>query len=224
MSDTHVFADKEDAAERYLLGQMSETDQDAYEEHFFQCVECADEVKATARFIDGCKAVLTGGSAANEFAQRKERRPLLPRSVMVLTGALAATLALVVYQNVVTIPTLTRATAPQALESVSLAASNARGTASRAIVVHRGRPYLIYVDIPPGQFDAYDVTFVANDGRSVKIPPVSSLLARDAVPVMVTEGLLPPGNYTVVVSGRPRVAGEPSVEVARIPFTLQFAD
>ena len=44
MTDAHVFADKEDAAERYLLGQMSESDRDAYEQHFFQCVKCADEV------------------------------------------------------------------------------------------------------------------------------------------------------------------------------------
>jgi len=224
MTDAHVFADKEDAAERYLLGQMSESDRDAYEQHFFQCVECADEVKATARFIDDCKSVLTGRPDVAGFSPQAARRAWFPRSTAaVLMGALAATLALVVYQNVVTIPSLTSATAPQALASVSLAGSNSRGTAS-TIVVPRHQPYLIYVDIPPGQHDTYDCTFVAKDGRAVKTLTVSAQLTRDAVPLLMSAGGLPPGEYTLVVSGRPRVAGESSVEVARFSFTLRYAE
>jgi len=224
MSDAHVFADKEDAAERYLLGQMSESDRDTYEQHFFQCVECAEEVKATARFIDSCKSVLTDPSVGAGLSSSRPARRIwfAPSTAAILAGALAATLALVVYQNVVTIPRLTNATAPRALASVSLAASNSRGT-GLTIAVPRQQPYLIYVDIPPGSYDTYDLTFVAKDGRSVKTETISAALTHEAVPIMMSAGRLSPGDYTLVVSGRPRGAGE-SVEVARFSFTLRFAD
>jgi len=225
MSDAHVFADREDAAERYLLGQMSESDRDAYEQHFFQCVQCAEEVKATARFIDSCRSVLTDPAVGAGLSSPRPARRLwfAPSTAAILTGALAATLALVVYQNVVTIPKLRNATAPQALKSVSLAASNSRGT-GLTITVPREQPYLMYVDIPPGPYDGYDLTFVANDGRSIKTATIPAALTHEAVPLMMSAGRLTPGEYTLVVSGRPRVAGEASVDVARFSFTLRFAD
>src|SRR5206468_3203687 len=79
MSDAHMFADQEDAAERYLLGQMSDADRDAFEEHFFQCVECAQEVKATAQFLDSCRDAIADQAIADRFAPRLDRRPAMPR-------------------------------------------------------------------------------------------------------------------------------------------------
>jgi hypothetical protein len=225
MSDAHVFADKEDAAERYLLGQMAESDRDVYEQHFFQCVECAQEVKATAQFIDSCRSALTGRTIAGGFASRPARRTGFPRTTAaVLTGALAATLTIMVYQNVVTIPRLTRAMAPRALTSVSLAASNSRGTAPGTIAVPRQQPFLIFVDIPPGASDRYDCTIVTKDGHPVVAVTISAAQTQDAVPLLIPAGRLSPGDYTLVVTGRPRGAGGSSVEVAHFPFTLRFAD
>jgi anti-sigma factor RsiW len=33
------------AAERYVAGQLAAPDRDAFEEHFFSCPECAEEVR-----------------------------------------------------------------------------------------------------------------------------------------------------------------------------------
>jgi anti-sigma factor RsiW len=224
MSDAHAFADKDDAAERYLLGQMTEADRDAYEQHFFQCVECADEVKATARFLDSCRIVLADREGAARAVPRPAQRIWFPRRTSaVLTGALAATLAIMVYQNAVTIPRLTRAMAPRALTAVSLASSS-RGAGAPTIAAPRQQPFLIFVDIPPAGSDTYDCTIVAKDGDTVIPVSIAAAQTQDAVPLLIPSGLLAPGDYTLVVKGRRAGAGESATEVARFPFTLRFVD
>ena len=46
MSDTmnHEEAMKAQTTERYLLGDLPENERDAFEEHYFECAICADEV------------------------------------------------------------------------------------------------------------------------------------------------------------------------------------
>jgi hypothetical protein len=56
------------AAERYALGQMSESERDLYEDHFFDCLECAEEVRVAGIFFENAKVVLTedeGAAAAS---------------------------------------------------------------------------------------------------------------------------------------------------------------
>src|SRR4030095_16187946 len=55
MTDDHTFPDREHAAERYLLGEMSDADRERYEEHFFSCAECAEDVRTTAAFLDDAR-------------------------------------------------------------------------------------------------------------------------------------------------------------------------
>ena len=43
---THADALRTLAAERYLLDEMPEIEKFAFEEHFFDCAECADDLRA----------------------------------------------------------------------------------------------------------------------------------------------------------------------------------
>ena len=45
------------AAEKYVLGELSPPLRDEFEEHFFECQECALDVKAAAGFVDNARAV-----------------------------------------------------------------------------------------------------------------------------------------------------------------------
>ena len=45
-------------AERYLLGELSPDEIASFEEHFFDCALCADEVRASAHLEANLKAVL----------------------------------------------------------------------------------------------------------------------------------------------------------------------
>jgi len=45
------------AAEKYVLGELPPSQRDEFEEHFFECQECALDVKAVAEFVDNARAV-----------------------------------------------------------------------------------------------------------------------------------------------------------------------
>ncbi len=55
---THAEAFGTFAAERYLLGEMREDERAAFEEHYFDCLDCADAVCKGALFIANLRAVL----------------------------------------------------------------------------------------------------------------------------------------------------------------------
>jgi len=54
----HNEALRQQAAEKYVLGELPPTLRDEYEEHYFECQECALDVKATTEFVDNVRAVL----------------------------------------------------------------------------------------------------------------------------------------------------------------------
>jgi hypothetical protein len=56
MDHEHALALK--AVERYALGELSPAEQDAFEEHFFTCSECAERVRETGMFVENARAVL----------------------------------------------------------------------------------------------------------------------------------------------------------------------
>jgi hypothetical protein len=105
---THTQAVDTLAAERYLLDEMSELERQAFEEHYFSCRECADDVRSGGAMRAGVKAGLLNDEPAVRPAPRDEnvRRPDFtagrksaarwPRFEVVLPWAVAATLALVV--------------------------------------------------------------------------------------------------------------------------------
>jgi hypothetical protein len=54
----HRAATETFAADRYLLGEMSADEREAFEEHFFDCAQCAEEVRAGALLEDGVRGGL----------------------------------------------------------------------------------------------------------------------------------------------------------------------
>jgi len=94
------------AAERYLLDELTEAERDTFEEHYFTCPECAEEVRAGEAMRREMQDV---------FRVTRERAPLPFRpparrwfhSTGVLPWAVAAVLVLAVgYQSAVVIPSL----------------------------------------------------------------------------------------------------------------------
>ena len=44
--------------DRYLLGEMAEPERDAFEEHYFSCPVCAEELVTAAKFVDNARRPL----------------------------------------------------------------------------------------------------------------------------------------------------------------------
>src|SRR5271169_5754341 len=94
------------AVEKYVLGELSRVQREEYEEHYFDCTECAVDIQALATFADTTREVLRQEKAADftkELVPARGRwlRWLQP---MVAVLAFAALLMIIGYQNTVTLP------------------------------------------------------------------------------------------------------------------------
>jgi len=199
----HQQAIKMQAAERYLLQELSEEERESFEDHYFTCTECADEVKAAYIFADNAKAVMADWPAPAPRAERQSfnfwewLRPVLVPAMAVLL------LGVTVYQSVLVIPRLERqletATAPRALPSVVARAAT------------RGEPAVVQLS-PNDQF----VQVILDINTTQPVSSYSSQVydesgnLRFTIPSVVPSGggslnlLLPaselkPGRYTIKV-------------------------
>src|SRR4029077_7052620 len=68
----HNEAIKEMAAERYLLNELSPELRDAFEEHAFDCPECALDLRAGATFIGAAKVELPKIAETSVATPKKE--------------------------------------------------------------------------------------------------------------------------------------------------------
>src|SRR5437660_7908584 len=90
----HAEAVKLGAVERYLTDELAEPDRERFEEHFFGCVECAEDVKLTATFLDNLRATLKDPYPvpAAVVAHQAASGSLLLRPWTMRTGLAAAVL------------------------------------------------------------------------------------------------------------------------------------
>jgi len=113
------------ATERYLLDEMSADERQTFEDHFFACEVCADDVRTAAAMVQGAKEGLAGVATTGRVVPMvlkpsAVRKAPWYRSVA-LPWAAAATLALATgYQSFWVVPQLRRETAPVALVPVTL--------------------------------------------------------------------------------------------------------
>jgi hypothetical protein len=93
----HFQAVSSHATERYLLNEMAELERHAFERHYFDCAECAEDLRQASLMREGVRAGLAGGAAA---ARGRSWRPSV-----VLPWAAAATLVVALgYQSLGTRP------------------------------------------------------------------------------------------------------------------------
>src|SRR5262249_25449386 len=110
----HSEAVRLQAAEKYVLGELQGVVRDEYEEHYFGCVDCAADVKATAAFAAMSRAAFREEAVAVPVGHRSRQDAPAPswferfRWALVGVPALASLvlIAIVGYQSTVTIPKL----------------------------------------------------------------------------------------------------------------------
>jgi hypothetical protein len=215
------------AAEKYLLGELSPELREEYEEHYFECEECASDLKAAAAFTDGARELFR-----KERSQRKGGvqfagwlgwlRPAIA------APALAALLLIVFYQSFVAIPKLQRqavaSMASQSADFVSLIGANSRGEGAKVFQVHGDRPAILEVDIPAsGAFAGYVCRIQDAAGSAIYHNRVSAADAKSTVHLVLPRGGLKPGQYSLAVLGEgasPSIAGSRN-EIERLTFSVE---
>jgi hypothetical protein len=215
----HDLAVKSQACEKYLLGQLSPELRDAYEEHYFSCVECATQLRMAAELI---------GASQQIFAKTPE--VAAPAPAMLESGGwsrwlrptfaipvMAGLLLIVGYQNLVLIPRLQQSQSPRVLPMYSLISANTRGETLPVFAAQPNQPFGLYIDIPVDpEISNYNVSVQDPSAKTILSSSLNYSQAQKTQ-VLVINPEKKSGKYTLVIIGQPK-----PTELARIHFTVDF--
>jgi anti-sigma factor RsiW len=232
----HAEATRIEATERYLLGTLDESEREAFEEHYFDCARCAEDVRSAAAIMAAAGALpaqpaqVRGrerrGAAARHAARAQARGRLRhARTYAAALGGLAAGLCIAAYQGFVVIPRLEdRAHSAESIQTVPSAfLTLSRSEAPVIAVAAEDRQLALTLsrswDRP---FAAYRVALVDAAGRTVlaQTLPARSATAADSgeLDLLLPLRALPAGPYVLVVEGQ---GGGAAAPVARYAFELE---
>jgi hypothetical protein len=215
------------ATERYLLDELTPDLRDQFEEHFFECSECAHDVRSAALFVEQTKHVLSennGPVSVPLHIPAPSPAPSMWTSWFrpaFAVPAFAVLLAVILYQNFVTYPQLQAAVdQPQVLPWSSINTST-RGGNTSAAHARRGKSFLLFVNIPPDpRYSRYVADLYDSAGKKEWSLTIPGQLAEDASAVQVPTEKLESGNYSLVLSGIDDTGR--TMEISRKPFELQL--
>lgn len=204
---THQDALQEMVVERYLLGELSGVPLEGFEEHLFECPECAADVKAGLVFLDAARMELRAPArVAKPEAKSVRSWASCFGSPWVLGPALAACLLILGVETFVVQPRMkqeiARVETPAVLNPLVLANAGARSDSVPEVAAPEHGSFVISLDVPTtGGFSSYRGSLYAPDGSLVWQATISPEQARDAVLLSVPTGKVKDGINTFVVQG-----------------------
>lgn len=231
----HIEAVRLHAAEKYILGELPKAQHDEYEEHYFDCSACAEEIKATVAFMESSRQV-----AREEALQVVDDKRLVPASPAkggwfgwMLRPAFAipvfaALVLLIGYQNGVTIPSLKQASSRPAVAEVaqhfSLPALSRRGgeSQSKTIQVNPKKYFNLEVDMPTGTPSDYVCQIRDAAGNVRHTIHVSAEDSKDTVEIKIPAGSLQPGKYELLAFKGDAASTTADDKTPRQSFTIEF--
>lgn len=238
----HTEAVRLQAVEKYLLNEFTPPQREEYEEHYFDCFECAEDLKATASFMEGVRQMIREGALEQQMARQEAptRTPSLAnrgwfawlRPAFAIP-VFAALLLFIGYQNGVTIPRLKTSSSSPSPEIVSsslhLAGSVRGGTeggeAPPRVEVRPGQGFLLDFDFTPSRSSTvYRWQLLDPAGRALKEGTLGSDMTNQAVHLPVISGVQRPGKYNLVFYAAADNAAQTKSgnEVQRFTFTVEF--
>lgn len=220
----HIEAVKSHAAEKYFLGELAGAEREAFEEHFFDCQDCAADVKTTAILVDNVRESLR---TSTKKAPSREARTVGFLSwwrPAYSFAAIALLLVTVGYQNLAQIPQLRHQalTNAEALPSFSLVTAGSRGAAGAPeLAVPAHKPFGLYVDVASDpSFSRYSADILTSSGALKISVPITSEQTRDTVQLLIPGSLLSDGQYDLVIRGY-KADSQGGQEITRHPFVLR---
>jgi hypothetical protein len=231
----HAHATGTGAAERYVLGEMTEDERARYEEHYFDCPECADEVKAAVVFRENAEALWrdapeSAGAGASsrrspEAAESKPRR-FWQLFWPIPQGALVAASLLLCVAGYEALALRGRARGREGVATIESAPwyflSVAHGTPP--IVTVRPGQSRVGLTFSPGSersYPYYRCEVQDARGRTVLSGVVVGPAQGQELQILIPTTSLEPGSYALVVAPVEAPGGPPSQPPVRYPFELQ---
>jgi hypothetical protein len=215
----HVEATHIQAPSRYLRDELSPSEARAFEEHFFSCPECADELRLEDAFAENARAVFLDESreqcrrAQPGPAPRAQLRPepgshwweRFRFSFPATLAAAVCLLAVVAVQNLTTIPHLKTEVAQLSSGEAPFAfpLTRARGDAGESVTVPpRSAFFMPYFLLPGGAaFARYTCDVQTRDGVNKKHVTVDAPPPGQPLGLLLLRSEFPSGIYSIKVRG-----------------------
>jgi len=207
------------AAERYVLGELHDTEREEFEEHFFACHECAQDVRDLAALTAGAKDVLAPSPKSEPPKQRAAAA--VPESRwfwfrwspnFAWAGALAV-MTIVAGTSTYQAARLRGLDRPEVVESILLRPET-RGVAAPISVKRVGAFILLEADLPGATGELqWDLRLTGSgkiiDSQSAPAPPHGA-----SFKLLLPASMLTSAEYTLTV----RQAAAPSAEPRSFKF------
>jgi hypothetical protein len=224
------------AAVKYVLGELSPAQREEYEEHYFDCAECAVDIKVLATFADTTREVLRRERETQRAAELAPARGgwLSWLQPLVAVPAIAALLLIIAYQNTVTIPKVRNGSSRSATEiySQSFLLQPTDTRRGNEAIVHEAplevRPtegFLLQLDFTPSSsFPAYLCQLRDSSGRVLQQFAVPAEKAKQELHLPVPAGLISrSGQYSLDFFGADPSSGK-AINGSRVQyFTFNVA-
>ncbi|HEX8986159.1 MAG TPA: zf-HC2 domain-containing protein [Bryobacteraceae bacterium] len=207
----HTSAIDAQAAERYLLGDLSAREAEEFERHYFECPECALDVATGEIFAANARALFAQQARRTVGGRWRARSPkrlwksfeqgwtqtamALPTAAAVLFGAI------ILYQGTVVIPGVRRSVeVARALPAFELMGSS-RGERSRVAVAAGTPSFALSADIPPDVHFAQYRCVLTLHRRSVFSLTTPAPAEGRPITILVPARKLRPGAYQLGIAG-----------------------
>ncbi len=213
----HDEAVQEMATERYLLDELSPELREAFEEHMFDCQECAFDVRAGNVFLTEAKVQLPAVVAAAAKESPRPEPSLDSRQAKkqwwsfitvpaFAVPAFAMLLGVIAFQNVSTIPSLrSAATEPRMLPWSSLHMGT-RGAEPTVVQADRKQGAVILIDLPQQPvYTSYAVDLYDPQGKRIWTQTVTASSQNDGgagtLSLLIPGAGLEQGSYALNLAG-----------------------
>ena len=224
---THSDAVKDQMVERYFLGELKDEQRDAFEEHYFECATCAEDVRLTAAFQANAKAVFSERERASVRAAVRGNGWSFwswwsPAPAWITAGVL---LCMTIWQSAIRIPGLERqvqfAQSARVVPAAVLRAET-RGDLN-AISLPRGASSLLLIfdvnDAPSTPTSTAELR--SESGAAIFSQRIDTPAAGTSMHLLVPAAQLAPGSYTLTIRGENRDNNLPGETIGPYRFSLQ---
>jgi hypothetical protein len=224
----HTEAVRMQVVEKYILGELTPYDRAQFEEHYFDCADCALNLRSGVAFAAASRQYFAESAVPAKVAHSPRTGWFAWLKPFVAVPAFAALIAVIAYQNTVSIPHLKREVSAQsAAASVvapwfSLVNASVHGSSGTRVELQPGQPFYLFFDVTaaPRQADSVFLLQVQDaTGKTLVTSTVSAERAQKSVVLAIPAGFRE-GDYKLIITDQ--TAGT-STAAGELPFTVAFS-
>jgi hypothetical protein len=214
------------ATERYLLSEMTPAERDSFEEHYFECASCAEDVRLASQFLGDAREVWAAEQRAAPVVKVQPQPESKWNWLAWLQPQFAAPAmaALLILAGVSTVGTMSLRRQLAEVSQPRVIAATALRPETRGepvvLLAGEGSSVAVQFDLPDNARSSFHYAIRSASGETVFGVNGGAEQAGERVTLSIPRFEIPAGRYVLTVSGS-TTPGQPETEVARYPFEVR---